>query len=168
MHRKTKDLIKNIRIKPLKDLDFLDLKQKVNFPLISLSKSNIHFALQVIKKDVKVLTKCNLIDYSLFIAIVKDEASQSEENEVDEDAQQPLKGVFTKNNDTKYTYCISIIDFLTEYTFRKKMENFYKSITKFGKEKKAISVVDATSYSIRFNKFMRNHVFTVDSKIKKK
>ena len=105
------------------------------------------------------------MDYSLFIAIVKDEASQSEENEVDEDDQQPLKGVFTKNNDTKYTYCISIIDFLT---FRKKMENFYKSITKFGKEKKAISVVDATSYSIRFNKFMRNHVFTVDSKIKKK
>ena len=105
MHRKTKDLIKNIRIKPLKDLDFLDLKQKVNFPLISLSKSNIHFALQVIKKDVKVLTKCNLMDYSLFIAIVKDEASQSEENEVDEDDQQPLKGFFTKNNDTKYTYC---------------------------------------------------------------
>lgn len=103
------------------------------------------------------------MDYSLFIAIVKDEASQSEENEVDEDDQQPLKGVFTKNNDTKYTYCISIIDFLTEYTFRKKMENFYKTFTKFGKAKNAVSVVDATTYSVRFTNFMREHVFTVDS-----
>ena len=167
VHRKTKDLIKNIRIKALKDLDFLELKQKVNFPLIALSKSNINFSLQVIKRDLKVLTKCNLMDYSLFIAIVRDDNNRSEETEED-DEQQPLKGVFTQNKNTKYTYCISIIDFLTEYTFRKKMENFYKSITKFGKEKKAISVVDATSYSIRFNKFMRNHVFTVDSKIKKK
>ena len=44
VHRKTKDLIKNIRIKALKDLDFLELKQKVNFPLIALSKSNINFS----------------------------------------------------------------------------------------------------------------------------
>ena len=137
VHRKTKDLIKNIRIKALKDLDFLELKQKVNFPLIALSKSNINFSLQVIKRDLKVLAKCNLMDYSLFIAIVRDDNNRSEETEED-DEQQPLKGVFTQNKNTKYTYCISIIDFLTEYTFRKKMENSYKSITKFGKEKKAI------------------------------
>lgn len=162
VHRKTKDLIKNIRIKALKDLDFLDLKQKVNFPLIALSKSNINFSLQVIKRDLKVLTKCNLMDYSLFIAIVRDDSNQSEETEED-DEQQPLKGVFTQNKNTKYTYCISIIDFLTEYTFRKKMENFYKTFTKFGKAKNAVSVVDATTYSVRFSKFMRDHVFTVDS-----
>ena len=116
------------------------MKQKVNFPLIALSKPNINCSLQVIKKDVKVLTKCNLKDYSLFIAIVKDEATPSEENEFTDDDQQPLKGVFTKNNDTKYTYCIAIIDFLTYYTFRKKMENFYKTIAKFGKAKKAILI----------------------------
>ena len=162
VHRKTKDLIKNIRIKALKDLDFLELKQKVNFPLIALSKSNINFSLQVIKRDLKVLTKCNLMDYSLFIAIVRDDNNRSEETEED-DEQQPLKGVFTQNKNTKYTYCISIIDFLTEYTFRKKMENFYKTFTKFGKAKNAVSVVDATTYSVRFTNFMREHVFTVDS-----
>ena len=162
VHRKTKDLIKNIRIKALKDLDFLELKQKVNFPLIALSKSNINFSLQVIKRDLKVLAKCNLMDYSLFIAIVRDDNNRSEETEED-DEQQPLKGVFTQNKNTKYTYCISIIDFLTEYTFRKKMENFYKTFTKFGKAKNAVSVVDATTYSVRFTNFMREHVFTVDS-----
>ena len=161
VHRKTKDLIKNIRIKALKDLDFLELKQKVNFPLIALSKSNINFSLQVIKRDLKVLTKCNLMDYSLFIAIVRDDNNRSEETEED-DEQQPLKGVFTQNKNTKYTYCISIIDFLTEYTFRKKMENFYKTFTKFGKAKNAVSVVNATTYSFHFTNFMREHVFTVN------
>ena len=43
------------------------------------------------------------------------------------------------------------------------MENFYKTFTKFGKAKNAVSVVDATTYSVRFTNFMREHVFTVDS-----
>ena len=41
------------------------------------------------------------MDYSLFIAIVRDDNNRSEETEED-DEQQPLKGVFTQNKNTKY------------------------------------------------------------------
>ena len=58
-------MIKNLKIKALKDKDFLDLQSKSNENLINISKENAITLFTTIKKDLNLLSKANLMDYSL-------------------------------------------------------------------------------------------------------
>ena len=109
--RETKDLMKNRRIKALKDNDFLEISKSANEPLINISKENIQIILKTIQKDIQLLTKANLMDYSLYICIVNNS----------DDLDLP-NNKYIRSIDNKYIYCIGIIDYLTSYKMRKVLE----------------------------------------------
>ena len=58
---------------------------------------------------------------------------------------------------TKKLYCISIIDYLQEFNFQKKMELWLKRIFKGGGD---ISSVDTEVYHQRFMKFIKRIIIT--------
>lgn len=61
----------------------------------------------------------------------------------------------------KYIYHLGIIDYLQEYNFDKKAENWFKMlINKSGAE---ISAINPKPYATRFHKFMRDKVI-IDQK----
>ena len=99
--------------------------------------------MNVIKEDTYLLTKANLMDYSLLIGITEN----------DNDSTNETKFI---SKDKKYVYYISIIDYLTNYGKAKLIETLYKSIKA---NKNAISSVNPSLYSLRFIKFLRNSVF---------
>ena len=166
--RETKDLAKNMKTKTLKDLDYLYLKSKSSAPIVSLSKGNVNFVLEIIKKDIKLLQHYNLIDYSLFLSIVEEKIPENYENfylEIEEANSKQIV-VISREQKIKYTYCISIIDFLTEYNFRKKFERLWKSFSLSRNKSRKISVNKPSHYYLRFLQFMRDNVFTVNDQIR--
>lgn len=146
--RDTKDLLQNRKIKALKDNDFLELKDKVNEHLINISSENNQIILETIQQDIKLLTKANLMDYSLYICII----SNSEDIKIDNDK-------YCVSNDNKYIYCIGIIDYLTSYKMRKVLEKRIKNIIHFTKNKNMFSALEPILYQQRLYNFIKTNVF---------
>ena len=146
--RETKDLMKNRKIKALKDNDFLEISKSVNEPLINISKENIQIILKTIQKDIQLLTKANLMDYSLYICIV----NNSEDLELSDDK-------YIRSIDNKYIYCIGIIDYLTEYKMRKVLEKRVKNLIHFTKKKTVFSVIEPILYQSRLFNFIKTKIF---------
>ena len=141
-------MIKNLKIKALKDKDFLDLQSKSNENLINISKENAITLFTTIKEDLNLLSKANLMDYSLFIAVAKKEDEKNES----------IFLIKVYSTDGKYCYYISVIDFLTDYTIRKKFENAYKNIFKKRKNKNTFSAVEPVRYQKRFYNFLKQNI----------
>jgi hypothetical protein len=116
----------------LKDLNFIKNKVKV-----ILGTDNERF-LQELRKDFEVLHNCNIIDYSLILAI-------------------PVKK-FTETNEVVFDrkIALGIIDFLQDYNFRKKTEKKIKKILR----QKDFSITDPWEYYSRISKFL-NEVFEI-------
>ena len=146
--RDTKDLLQNRRIKALKDNDFLALKDKVNEHLINISNENIQIILETIQEDIKLLTKANLMDYSLYICII----NNSGDINIDNDK-------YCVSNDNKYIYCIGIIDYLTSYKMRKVLEKRMKNSIHFTKNKNMFSALEPILYQQRLYNFIKTNVF---------
>ena len=141
--RNTDKLFDNIHTKTLKDNDFIIIQKRNKEPLVQLSPDDIYYIMNVIKEDTYLLTKANLMDYSLLIGITEN----------DNDSTNETKFI---SKDKKYVYYISIIDYLTNYGKAKSIETLFKSIKA---NKNAISSVNPSLYSLRFIKFLRNSVF---------
>lgn len=148
--RNTKQLLHNMKHKSLKDKDFLEIKEKVNENIIDIDSKDESIILDIIHDDVQVLTKGNLMDYSLFIAIVENGEG---------DIVDKHKNVFY-STDHKIMYCISIIDYLTPYEMRKVLETQFKRLIHFTINVNYFSSVEPIVYQHRFFNFMNEKVFT--------
>jgi hypothetical protein len=115
----------------LKDGNFLEMHKKVN-----VSKDQKEDILRILAEDLKFFTKHNIIDYSLLLAFYSEV--------IDHDSRYLMIGV------DRSLYCLGIIDFLQEYSFKKKLELFIKRI----KGKVNTSVCSSTKYSKRFLSFI--------------
>jgi len=110
----------------MKDLDFLVEKQK-----ISLSEELRTKFLQQVHKDTEFLETHGMNDYSLIIGVVElDEANEATAKEVEENLISSGEGVpFYRSyeggilsRDKTKIYYMRIIDFLTFYGAKKKLE----------------------------------------------
>jgi len=129
--------------------------------------------------DAKLLRDNNIMDYSLLLAI--------ERNPDYKDSGATFKGHATEgtfigddmspeqrkkhealphkwvSRGGRYIYHIAIIDYLQDYNFDKKAENFYKTIK--NKKDAQISAIEPFAYCTRYINFMRASVF-IDQKIR--
>ena len=64
---------------------------------------------------------------------------------------------FTFENGARVVH-FSIIDYLQEWNYNKKMERFVKTKI-FGKNKHLLSSIEPVAYEKRFNQFMEENVF---------
>ncbi len=143
--RNTKNFIKYKKTKTLKDLDFIDIiKTEPN--LININSFQRELFEGIMKNDLELLTKCNFMDYSLFIVVL---------NYNEEIMKQTTTTRMYISKDRKYAYYIGIIDFLSYYGIRKKIENLIKTFFLCQKKNNTnISAVSPHIYSQRFSKFM--------------
>ena len=119
-----------------------------NLDLYNISSENNQIILETIQQDIKLLTKANLMDYSLYICII----SNSEDIKIDNDK-------YCVSNDNKYIYCIGIIDYLTSYKMRKVLEKRIKNIIHFTKNKNMFSALEPILYQQRLYNFIKTNVF---------
>ena len=123
-----------------------------------------------IELDAKMLRDKNIMDYSLLLAIEKNpdfkdvngtmKSSNSEflTDDISPELRRkheclPYKWV---SHGGRYIYHISIIDYLQDYNFDKKAENFYKTIK--NKKGAEISAIEPFAYCTRYIDFMRSSV----------
>lgn len=130
--------------------------------------------IQSMKDDVALLEKFNLMDYSLLLCVSENTDYLKVKNRsgggiINKEQRKALQGQFMANVKTRYTflsknckfiYHIGIIDYLQDYHFEKRMENFAKE-TILGKSKQdhgEISAVPPSRYAPRFIQFMAGSV----------
>ena len=149
--RNTKNLIQNKKEVTLKDLDFLDII-KLEPKVIFINSFQRELVYGIMKNDIELLTKYNLMDYSLFIAVLEYKPEITKQTKT-------MRMYVSK--DQKFVYYIGIIDYLSFYGVRKKLETFIKNFFLCKKEDKTnISAVHPNIYSQRFLQFMTTYVFS--------
>ena len=105
--------------------------------------------MELIKKDVQVLERNSIIDYSLLLGIsnvkhkVNKKSGFSIFTEVDDGGMM--------SEDCEDLYFLGIIDILTYYGARKKLENFFKTTVH---KKEAVSCAPPAFYAERFLRYM--------------
>ena len=154
--RQTKNINFENRKTTLKDRDFLDLKAlKKDFD-IHFDSSNVYMILEMFRYDAKLLRRNNLMDYSFFLTVCKNEENLTNDNEIPSNGIK--RGYFSSNK--KYIYFIAIIDYLTIFDRFKSIEHSVKTILDY-KNREKISAVNPISYEDRFKKFILYNVFDV-------
>jgi hypothetical protein len=115
------------------------------------------------------------MDYSLLLCITENpkwiemKSYTSRASRIGKDSKIALELDFQENDKTRHTflskncrfiYYIGIIDFLQDYHFEKRMENFLKEsiLGNSSKENGEISAVPPKRYAPRFVKFMAGSV----------
>lgn len=121
---------------PYKDSDFI--KDCCRFSLSQMMTRKIQ---NLIKKDVKFLMASGIMDYSLIVCISKSQGEKSYKS--------------TYKNEW---YKFGIIDFLGEYSFKRKAE-YISKIIRYGSRVKMCSVMNPQNYYNRFLKFIKESVF---------
>ena len=150
--RRTKQLFSK-KGKTFKDLDYIDIKDKEPNAKIILETKVVRAMKKVIKEDLKILREANLMDYSLFIAVAKEES-------IDKKKLLVEKRYFESKR-KGFVYLIGIIDYLTFYGWKKKAEDSFKG---FCKKEKLHSAVHPKKYAERFIAFMFDNVLVDGSK----
>ena len=110
------------------------------------------------------------MDYSLLLAIetcqdfaLKKSTLGSMADKSTEDAPAEMIAKYSRppykylSHGGRYIYHIAIIDYLQDYNFDKKAENFYKTIK--NKKDAQISAIPPFEYWTRYMKYMREEVF---------
>ncbi|TID28345.1 hypothetical protein CANINC_002523 [Pichia inconspicua] len=153
----------------LKDLNFIEDGMKIN--LSRLKKEQV---LSQLSKDVSLLEKLNIMDYSLLLGIrhlnvSEDDVSSSyqrismivhqnvpgaHKNTIFETGGG-IRGVDSQGEDMEIVYYIGIIDCLTNYSTLKKLETFFRTL-RYRRE--AISAVPPHEYGSRFLKFISDNI----------
>lgn len=124
------------------------------------------------KDDVQLMERFNLMDYSLLLCISENEQwlkVKSSQTVVGPDQRKELLKHFQEHTKTRYTflsknckfiYHIGIIDYLQDYHFEKRMENFAKEtiLGNSSKQGGEISAVPPARYAPRFIQFMSGSV----------
>jgi hypothetical protein len=136
----TSDVIEAPRGSVMKDLDFksLDFMLQVEFHTTNKLKMSI-------KKDVSLLKRYGIMDYSLLLVIY--------------DVKPELSNRYTISSTSDYTYSLGIIDIFQQFNFRKKTEAEFKKVISSDRA----SAIDPISYARRFLEFVSNDLFTSNS-----
>jgi len=157
----------------LKDLDIKEQGRKLYLP-----PDKYNAFINQLEKDSKFLSHHRVMDYSLLLGIyyptdkdkAKCEANLKKRKEggtyiaslKHSKFQDHHFGVKAFREDGKEEiYYIGIIDVLIEYAAKKKVEHLFKSIAYAGEE---VSVVEPELYRARFDKFIKELVFTPQDK----
>ena len=120
---------------PLNDIDFIDKKE-----IIKLNQQDKLLIYQSLIKDTNFLCDNNLSNYSFFIG-----KGENINNEL------LIKDSGYLSSDKKYIYYFGIIDILTCYSGKKKIEHLLKSFTQNGEA----SVKPPSEYKERLRKFIK-------------
>ena len=120
---------------PLNDIDFIDKKE-----IIKLNQQDKLLIYQSLIKDTNFLCDNNLSNYSFFIG-----KGENINNEL------LIKDSGYLSSDKKYIYYFGIIDILTCYSGKKKIEHLLKSFTQNGEA----SVKPPSEYKERLRKFVK-------------
>lgn len=183
----------------LKDLNWLERKDKIKF---GPEKRKLFF--EQLEKDVKLLQKINVMDYSLLLGIHDVKKGNNTETiqrlsifdpkstdkydlintnprDIDIANDLPnntypgrLKYIFyghdggiratnELNEPLGEIYYLGIIDCLTNYSIKKRLETLWRSI---GHTRSTISAVPANEYGDRFLKFIKDGTTNIKTKIK--
>ena len=128
-------------------------KKDNNFNLegrkIFIGERRKDYIMELIKKDVQVLERNSIIDYSLLLGIsnvkhkVNKKSGFSIFTEVDDGGMM--------SEDCEDLYFLGIIDILTYYGARKKLEHFFKTTVH---KKEAVSCAPPAFYAERFLRYM--------------
>ena len=101
------------------------------------------------------------MDYSLLLAIEKNKLAKRTSN-IQEDLNTetiPTSGRYTRqSSDEKFTYHLSLIDFLQDWNLKKRMERFAKTKLR-NKDPAGLSAIEPSAYQKRFHRFIEG-VFT--------
>lgn len=130
-----------------KDLDFLHKNQK-----ILLGSERKKLLMQQIERDAELMVSLSIIDYSLLLGIL-DIQNGLEIHKTDKEfvpfAERDNGGVMSNNG--KVLYFMGVIDILTHYGSKKKMEHMIKATMH---NKKAVSCAPPSFYAQRFIGFI--------------
>ena len=121
---------------PYKDSDFINEREK--FFLESTTRTQI---LKSIKLDAKFLLENGIMDYSLIVCILNEKAESEFFNPI-----------------LKNWYRIGIIDFLGQYSLKRKAE-YYVKLLRLRRRISMCSVMNPRSYYHRFVRFLAEKVF---------
>lgn len=170
-HTKRIDLMRNT--KTFKDKDFIELERHLN---IDLKRNQAREFMELLKKDIQFLSKCNLMDYSFLLIIAKysdpegvNEGPEREDLDFDSNrfsidyGKYNLDRLFLSSKantskDRRFIYFVGLIDYLTQYTSTKKLENTFKTILNY-KDRDAISSVNPLKYARRMFEFLNENFF---------
>ena len=170
----------------LKDLNWLERHEKIKF---GPEKRKAFFT--QLKADVELLQRINVMDYSLLIGLHdvkkgntlastkkltvfdpkstnKFELINTNPRNLDRTADLPSNvygGIRATNEDNEplqEIYYLGIIDYLTNYSFRKRLETFWRSMRH---PRLTISAVPALEYGDRFFAFIQNGTTRSKSKV---
>ena len=141
--RKTKNLFQKKDV-TLKDIDYCELSSNRSDIKLSFLKNDIIKIKKTFISDLKILEKGNLMDYSFFICICR--------NENIDNNRLLIKERMFKSKNKDIVYLLGIIDYLSIYNKKKMIENAIKNL--FHKTD-SFSAVNQTKYRKRFQIFMK-------------
>lgn len=154
----------------MKDLNFIEDNSKIH--LSKIKRKEVETQLT---KDVDLLKRLNIMDYSLLLgirylngtddedideesrrlsAIVHQEVPGAHKNTII-DMDGGIRAIDINDEEMDIVYYIGIIDCLTNYSTFKKLETFFRSL-KYKRE--TISAVPPNEYGDRFLKFIFDHI----------
>jgi len=128
--------------------------------LIQFTETDKEKLNKVLNSDLSLLRELNLMDYSLLLIIISfPEPNDSEYNNIIKDIhnEKMVKRIFVSKN-SKYIYCLGIIDYLQSFNMSKFLENKYKKLI-FGEKIKDVSAVDPLMYATRMLNFANQNIF---------
>jgi len=170
VNREVKITSKTKNTSTLKDLNLQMIKRKnqtIGNDFIKFSKADIVHLNQQIEKDICMLMKYNLMDYSLLFAVeINDDQLQKAPDgpEQDEERDDNPSNTEVSNKRHKFvsccgnfTYHMAIIDYLQEFNWEKWGESKFKTAV-LRRNEKLISAVRPELYAQRFCKFMKEEL----------
>ncbi|AOA60694.1 Phosphatidylinositol-4-phosphate 5-kinase [Komagataella phaffii CBS 7435] len=115
--------------------------------------------LNQLRSDVDLLERLNIMDYSLLVGIHY-EPNRLKKNNTPEtlmsfEGRSELRATDYLNNDLDEVYYVGVIDCLTNYSFFKKVETLWRSLSH---KRAEVSAVPPMEYGERFYQFVRNSV----------
>lgn len=155
----------------MKDLNFIEKEMKIQ--LSTLKKEQV---ITQLTKDVALLEKLNIMDYSLLLGISYLNLSEEEVAERCQrismivhqnvpgahkntllDADGGIRAVDSNGEELEMIYYIGIIDCLTNYNTLKKLETFFRTLRY---KRESISAIPPYEYGSRFLKFITQNIIS--------
>lgn len=145
MGRRTKKIFDKEGI-TLKDNDYIELSNKDIRYKINLNNKTKEYIYKIMSFDLNILEEAELMDYSFFVCIAKKDLINKEREKIIN------KDRIFESKDKNYVYIFGIIDYLTQYGAKKKIENLIKSCCK---KKNTMSSINPIKYRKRLIGFLR-------------
>jgi hypothetical protein len=123
---------------------------KVGTRIISVQQESKEKINKILQYDSAFMARWNIMDYSLFLVVERRSGA----------LHQPTRNEFLSADGTELFH-VSIIDYLQEWNFEKKVERFLKSF-KPNVDVEGISAVEPETYRKRFIDAMQEQVFKLE------